>query len=184
MDCDSYATILDEPTLILRHFNDVSESAVQNSLKDLHCVTQQPNWSKKRRYHAFFDHETPDNWRVYCAAKKAARKVVATIKAAYYDEVSTKLNTRDGERLIYRPAKSRQRKGEDIEKFHGINDERGQLLMDRKQVTKRWRDYFEHISTGELDHQPNPSPIQKITTEETVAALKQMKVGKTTGPDD
>ncbi|EYB91330.1 hypothetical protein Y032_0207g2031 [Ancylostoma ceylanicum] len=92
-------------------------------------------------------------------------------KAAYYDEVSRKLNTRDGERFIYRLAKSRQRKAEEIEKFHGINDERGQLLMDRKQVTKRWRDYFEQISTAEFDHPPIPSahpvygPIQKIRAE-------------------
>ncbi|EYC11993.1 hypothetical protein Y032_0048g1551 [Ancylostoma ceylanicum] len=145
---------------------------------------------KKRRYHAFLDRKTPDNWRAYCAAKKAAKKAVAMTKAAYYDEVSRELNTRDGERFIYRLAKSRQRKAEDIEKFHGINDERGQLLMDRKQVTKRWRDYFEHILTEEFDHLPIPSahpvygPIQKITTEETVAALKQMKSGKATGPDD
>ncbi|EYB87751.1 hypothetical protein Y032_0258g462 [Ancylostoma ceylanicum] len=126
---------------------------------------------KKRRYHAFLDHKTPDNWRVYRVAKKAAKKAVATTKAAYYDE-------------------SRQRKAEDIEKFHGINDERGQLLMHRKQVTRRWRDYFEHISTGEFDHPRIPSarpvygPIQKITTEKIVAALKQMKGRKATGPDD
>ncbi|EYC14612.1 hypothetical protein Y032_0040g307 [Ancylostoma ceylanicum] len=106
------------------------------------------------------------------------------------DEVSRRLSTRDGEQLIYRLAKSRQRKAEDIEKFHGINDECDQLLMNRKQVTIRWRDYSENMSIGEFDHrliliaQPFYGSTQRITTEETVAALKKMKAGKAVGSDD
>ncbi|VDO76198.1 unnamed protein product [Heligmosomoides polygyrus] len=47
---------------------------------------------------------------------------------------------------MYRLAKTRHRQTEDIEKFVGINDERPQLLTDRKKALKRWRDYFEEIS--------------------------------------
>ncbi|EYB97977.1 hypothetical protein Y032_0135g1926 [Ancylostoma ceylanicum] len=45
MDRVGCATISDEPTSISRDFNGVSKSAVQNSLEDFYCVTQQPNWS-------------------------------------------------------------------------------------------------------------------------------------------
>ncbi|VDP19030.1 unnamed protein product [Heligmosomoides polygyrus] len=41
---------------------------------------------------------------------------------------------------------------EDIEKFFGINDENGHLLMDRKRAAKRWHDYFEEISNVEFEH--------------------------------
>ncbi|VDO94808.1 unnamed protein product, partial [Heligmosomoides polygyrus] len=79
---------------------------------------------------------------------------------------------------------------EDIEKFFGINDENGHLLTDRKKALKRWRDYFEEISTVEFPHPAIPStapthgPVQKITVEEIEAALKKMRPGKATGPDD
>ncbi|VDO19492.1 unnamed protein product [Heligmosomoides polygyrus] len=63
------------------------------------------------------------------------------------------------------------RKAEGIEKFFGINDDNGRLLMDRKKTLKRWHDYFKEISN-------------KITVGETEAALKKMKSGKATGPDD
>ncbi|EYB84313.1 hypothetical protein Y032_0319g2370 [Ancylostoma ceylanicum] len=62
--------------------------------------------------------------------------------------------------------------------------------MNRKKATKRWCDYFEKISTKEFCHPPIPQlppiycPIQPITLDETMAALKRMKPGKARGPDD
>ncbi|EYC44370.1 hypothetical protein Y032_0463g1909 [Ancylostoma ceylanicum] len=145
---------------------------------------------KKRLYHLFLDNKTEDNWRSYREAKRSAKKAVAAAKAAHYDEVCKKLDSKDGERFIYRLAKSRQRQADDVEKFHGVNDEQGLLLMDRKMVMQRWRDYFEKVSTEEFAHPPVPEvpptfgPVQPITIEETLAALKRMKAGKATGPDD
>ncbi|VDP02162.1 unnamed protein product [Heligmosomoides polygyrus] len=111
-------------------------------------------------------------------------------KATHYSDVNEKLASRDGERYLYRLAKTRHRQTEDIEKFVGINDESGHLLTDRKKALKRWRDYFGEISTTEFPHPAIPSvasvhgPVHKITVEETEAALKKMKPGKATGPDD
>ncbi|EYB83298.1 hypothetical protein Y032_0338g2933 [Ancylostoma ceylanicum] len=53
----------------------------------------------------------------------------------------------------------------------------------------RLHDYFEKISTEEFTHPPIPQlppthgPVL-ITVEETEAALKQLKSGKATSPDD
>ncbi|VDP57569.1 unnamed protein product [Heligmosomoides polygyrus] len=105
-------------------------------------------------------------------------------------DVNENLESRDGERYLYRLANFRQRHTEDIEKFFGINDENGHLLTDRKEALKRWREYFEEISTVEFPHPAIPSttpthgPVQKTTVEETEAALKKMRPGKATGPDD
>ncbi|VDP25373.1 unnamed protein product, partial [Heligmosomoides polygyrus] len=101
-----------------------------------------------------------------------------------------KTETRDGERYLYRLAKARCRQAEDTEKFFGIKDENGHLLMDRKRAVKRWHDYFEEISNVEFAHPAIPfaspvyGPVQKITVSETEAALRKMKSGKATGPDD
>ncbi|EYC46253.1 hypothetical protein Y032_0403g824 [Ancylostoma ceylanicum] len=137
---------------------------------------------KKRLYHVFLGDKTVDNWRQYLIAKKAAKKAVAAMKAAHYDNISKQLDAKDGgERLFYRLARSRQRQTEDVEKFYGVNDEHGQLITDRKKATKRWCDYFEKISTEEFSHPPIPQlpptcgPIQPITVEETMAALKRIE---------
>ncbi|VDP28856.1 unnamed protein product [Heligmosomoides polygyrus] len=104
--------------------------------------------------------------------------------------VNEKLESRDGERYLYRLEKFRHRQTEDIGKFFGISDENGRLLTGRKKALKRWRDYFEEISTVEFPHPAIPSTapthgsVQKITVEEIEAALKKMKPGKATGSDD
>ncbi|EYC33056.1 hypothetical protein Y032_0002g578 [Ancylostoma ceylanicum] len=145
---------------------------------------------KKRLYHVYLRSKTAENWSKYREARRTAKKAVATAKAAHYEVINKELDTRDGERLVYRLAKSRKRQAEDVEKFHGINDEHGQLLMDYGKVRERWHDYFEKISTEEFTHlpilqlPPTQGPVQPITVEETEAALKQMKSGKATRPDD
>ncbi|VDP23891.1 unnamed protein product [Heligmosomoides polygyrus] len=79
---------------------------------------------------------------------------------------------------------------EDVEKFLGINDKNSCLLMDRKMVLNRWRNYFDEISTVEFAHPAIPSappiycPIQQITVVETEAASKKMKLSKATSSDD
>ncbi|VDP46820.1 unnamed protein product [Heligmosomoides polygyrus] len=137
---------------------------------------------KKSLYHVFLGERTADNWRKYQEARKAAKKAVAVAKAhcTHYGDVNEKLESRDGERYLYRLAKNRHRQTEDIENFFGINDENGHLLMNRKKALKRWRDYFEEISTVEFPHPAIPStapthgPVQKITVEENEAALKKI----------
>ncbi|XGW34046.1 hypothetical protein V3C99_018088 [Haemonchus contortus] len=104
-------------------------------------------------------------------AKKDAKKAVAFEKAAHHADLNKKLKSRD-------------------EKFFGINDENGRLSTDRRQVLKRWREYFANISAVEFAHPaipcapPEPGPVQKITVNETITALEKMKSGKATGPDD
>ncbi|VDP06181.1 unnamed protein product [Heligmosomoides polygyrus] len=103
-----------------------------------------------------YAYKTADNWRIYEEAKRAAKKAVAVAKTSRYDEGNEKLERCDGERQFYRLAKARHRQSEAIEKFFGIDDENGHLLMNRKGAMERWHDYFERISMGEFAH-PCPS---------------------------
>ncbi|VDO73667.1 unnamed protein product [Haemonchus placei] len=57
-------------------------------------------------------------------------------KAARYADLKEKLESRDGERYVYRLAKTRNCQTEDIQKFFGINDEDGHLLTDSRQDRK------------------------------------------------
>lgn len=67
-------------------------------------------------YHEFLKNKTDGNRQQYLESKRVANK------AAHYGDVGKKLDTRDGERIIYRLARSRQRQSEDVEKFYGVND--------------------------------------------------------------
>ncbi|VDO18556.1 unnamed protein product [Heligmosomoides polygyrus] len=67
---------------------------------------------KKSLYHAFLGERTADNWQEYQKEKKAAKKVVAVAKATHYGDVYRKLESRDGERYLYRLAKTRHRQTE------------------------------------------------------------------------
>ncbi|WKX94956.1 hypothetical protein Q1695_011868 [Nippostrongylus brasiliensis] len=146
--------------------------------------------AKKRLHNVFLCNKTVANWSAYQETRRAAKKAVVIAKAAHHDEVNRRLETRDGERLIYKLARTRQRQSEDVEKFHGVNDEHDQLVMDTKKVMERWRYYFEKISTDEFPHPPLPhaepilGPILSISAEEVVLALRKMKLGKVTGPSD
>lgn len=93
---------------------------------------------KKRRYHEFLAEKTPVNRDSYRVARNAAKKAIAAAKAAHLDDLYTKLDTRDGERAIYRLAKSRCKRTADIEHFYGVNDENGQLITVQKKATERW----------------------------------------------
>ncbi|VDO85129.1 unnamed protein product [Heligmosomoides polygyrus] len=123
----------------------------------------------------------------YQNANEAAKKAVAVARVTHYGDVYRKLESCDGERYLYRLAKTRHRQTEDIEKFFGINDESGHLLT---KALKRWRDYIEEISAMEFPHPVIPSvasvhgSVDKIDVGETEEVLKMMKPGKATGPDD
>ncbi|VDP54298.1 unnamed protein product [Heligmosomoides polygyrus] len=59
---------------------------------------------KKSLYHVFLGEKTADNWRKYQEARKAAKKAVAVAKVTHYGDVNEKLESRDGERYLYRLA--------------------------------------------------------------------------------
>ncbi|VDP14105.1 unnamed protein product [Heligmosomoides polygyrus] len=72
---------------------------------------------KKSLYRLFLSDKTADNWRKYQEARRAARKAVAVSKATHDGDVNEKLESRDGERYLYRLAKNRHLQTEDIENF-------------------------------------------------------------------
>uniref|UniRef100_A0A673LG56 Reverse transcriptase domain-containing protein n=1 Tax=Sinocyclocheilus rhinocerous TaxID=307959 RepID=A0A673LG56_9TELE len=62
--------------------------------------------------------------------------------------------------------------------------------FDTPAIIQRWSDYFAKISNDEFPHpsiqsaHPVSGPVIPITTAEVERAIKKMKNGKTTGPDD
>ncbi|VDP07432.1 unnamed protein product [Heligmosomoides polygyrus] len=152
---------------------------------------------KKLLYHVFLGEKTADNWRRYQEAKRAAKFAVAVEKATHYGDVNEKLESRDGERYLYRLARFRHRQSRTLISFSASMMRMAVFLWTltsrhrfnaflRKKALKRWRDNFEEISTVEFPHPTSRThgPFQKITMEEIEVALSKMRPGKATGPDD
>lgn len=79
----------------------------------------------------------------FCEAKGVEKKAVAVMETVYCHDIGKTLDASDFERIIYRLAKSLQRQTESLEGYHDVNDH-GQLLMNRRKVMERWRDYFDN----------------------------------------
>ncbi|EYC41811.1 hypothetical protein Y032_0555g3372 [Ancylostoma ceylanicum] len=140
--------------------------------------------------HFLLEIKTADNWRKYREARRTAKKTVAMAKATHYGKSNKDLDTRDGERLIYRLAKSSRRQAEDVKKFREINEEHGKLLVYYRKVRERLYECFEKVSIVEFTHlsipqlPPTHGPVHSTTAQKREAALIQMKSGKAAGPDD
>ncbi|EYC40844.1 hypothetical protein Y032_0594g424 [Ancylostoma ceylanicum] len=146
--------------------------------------------AKKQCYHAFLADKSLANWQLYRMAKKEAKKAVAAAKASRFEDLYRKLDTREGERDLYKLARTRYRQTQDVVKFVGVNDEEGNLITDRKKVAERWKRYFENICNEEFPHPPIPhanpvyGAVMPISVSEVEMAVKTMKPGRATGPDD
>ena len=125
----------------------------------------------------------------YQEAKKITKRVVAEAKAEVYKDLYQKLDSKEGEKMVYKLAKARERATRDITQVKTVKDAEGKTLARDEQVRHRWGEYFGELLNEEnprevlVEAEKNHGPIQQIKEEEVAEALKSMKRGKATGPD-
>jgi hypothetical protein len=79
-----------------------------------------------------------DNVERYKVAKKTAKRVVSEARGQMYNGLYQRLGTKEGEKDIYRMAKSRERKTRDIIQVKCIKDATEQLLTKDEDIKNRW----------------------------------------------
>ena len=84
---------------------------------------------KRECYKAWHLCKNEENWEKYKVAKKDTKKAVSEAKTRAFDRLYQSLDTKDGERSIYRLAKSRERKMRDLDQVKCIKDEEGEVLV-------------------------------------------------------
>jgi hypothetical protein len=62
-----------------------------------------------------------------------------------YNGLYQRLDTKEGEKDIYRMAKSKERKMRDIIQVKCIKDETERLLTKDEDIKNRWREYFDKL---------------------------------------
>ncbi|KAK3536298.1 hypothetical protein QTP86_001402, partial [Hemibagrus guttatus] len=134
---------------------------------------------------------TEENRQEYKELQSRVKREVSKAKQKAYDELYTRLDTREGEKDLYRLARQRDRDGKDVQQVRVIKDRDGRVLTSEESVQRRWKEYFEELMNEENEREKRvegvnsvEQKVDKIRKDEVRKALKRMKSGKAVGPDD
>ncbi|KAK3508965.1 hypothetical protein QTP70_015386, partial [Hemibagrus guttatus] len=134
---------------------------------------------------------TEKNRREYKELQHRVKREVSKAKQKAYNELYTRLDTREGEKDLYRLARQRDRDGKDVQQVRVIKDRDGRVLTSEESVQRRWKEYFEELMNEENEREKRvegvnsvEQEVDKIRKDEVRKALKRMKSGKAVGPDD
>ena len=128
----------------------------------------------------------------YKAASKSANRAVAKAKAEAYKDLydDSLADSKEGQRKAIMIAKQKNRESQDSYQGKQMEDANGVVLTEDDDIRERWKTYFEQLLNVENDRIERviatsaESEVENITTEEVERALRKMKKGKATGPDD
>ncbi|XP_051220663.1 uncharacterized protein [Lolium perenne] len=133
------------------------------------------------------------NMEKYKVAKKAAKRAVSEARDRAYEDLYQRLNTKEGERDIYKMAKFRERNTRDVNEVKCIKDGDDQLLVKDEAIKRRWREYFDNLYNGEVESSTIELDdsfddtimcfVRRIQESGVKEALRRMKGGKAMGPD-
>ncbi|KAI5606596.1 hypothetical protein C0J50_2095 [Silurus asotus] len=126
----------------------------------------------------------------YKEMREQVKRDVAKAKEKAYEELYKRLDTKEGEKDLYRLARQRDRAGKDVLQVRAVKDGEGNVLTSEESVLRRWREYFEQLMNENYrerrleDVELVKQDVDRISKEEVRAAIKRMKNGKSVGPDD
>ena len=116
-----------------------------------------------------------------CTKKSKAKKAVAMAKGRPYDNLYAKLETKKGEKELYRLARQRDRAGKDVQLVRVLKDENGNVMVSSETVLKRGKEYFEKLMNEENDRKPRPEEAEVVNEEVNCVSREEVKnaLGKT-----
>ena len=141
----------------------------------------------KRKWDSQRDEESRQEYKEW---RRKAKREVAKAKKKAYDELYEKLDTKEGEKDLYRLARQRDRAGKDVLQVRVIKDANGNVLTSEESVLRRWMEYFEELMNEENERERRLEEVEIVNQEvgwiskdEVRTAMKRMKSGKAVGPD-
>ncbi|KAK3522082.1 hypothetical protein QTP70_024351 [Hemibagrus guttatus] len=148
----------------------------------------------------------PDDWETTAEViRETGRKVLGVSSGKRKEDKKTwwwneevqdsiqrkRLDTREGEKDLYRLARQRDQDGKDVQQVRVIKDRDGRVLTSEESVQRRWKEYFEELMNEENERETRvegvnsvEQKVDKIRKDEVRKALMMMKSGKAVGPDD
>jgi len=131
----------------------------------------------------------------YKATKKVAKKAVALAKSTAYDRFYQKLETKKGEKVVFKLVTARERRIRDLGIVRCIEDENDKVLFEDVEIKGRWQMYFSKLLNGKVmeDFRSrkressegclDPRLLEPIGKDEIKESLKKMTNGTVEGPN-
>ena len=113
--------------------------------------------------------------KIYKEKKSKAKKTVAMAKRRVYDDLYTRLETKEGEKELYRLARQRDKAGKDIQHVRVIKDENGNVMVNSEAVLKRWKEYFEKLMDKENNREPRTEKPEVVNEEVNCVSREEVK---------
>ena len=138
------------------------------------------------------------NWRttgndvdkeIYKGHRKTAQISVTKAKDLAYEDMYEKLNTREGQTLIYKLANTRKRRALDIADNIYVNDSRGNTLTEDGDIRNRWSGCYSGLLNEtnpkeQLQNVPETAgEVPPISVQEIRNQLTKMKGNGACDPD-
>ena len=123
----------------------------------------QESVKKKKEAKKAWDKIRDENTKkIYKEKKSKAKKTVAMAKGCAYDNLHERLETKEGEKKLYRLARQRDRAGKDVHHVRVIKDENGNVMVNSEVVLKRWKEYFEKLMNEENNREPRTEKAEEV----------------------
>ena len=84
----------------------------------------------------------------YKLAKKETKKAVNEARTKVYQDIYARLDSKEGEKDIYRIARMREKKTRDLGIIRYIKDHNQKVLVKDTDIKERWKDYFDKLFNG------------------------------------
>ena len=103
--------------------------------------------------------------KIYKEKKSKSKKAVAMAKGRAYDDLYARLETKEGEKELYRLATQRDRAGKDVQHVKVIKDENNNVMINSEAVLKKWKEYFEKLMNEENNREPRTEEPEVVNEE-------------------
>ena len=85
--------------------------------------------------------------------RREAKKEVAKAKNTAYDEFYEELDSKEGERTLYRLARQRHQAGKDVQQVRMMKDKYGKVMTDEESVLRIWKEYYKGLMNEENERE-------------------------------
>ncbi|KAK3558644.1 hypothetical protein QTP86_022969, partial [Hemibagrus guttatus] len=117
---------------------------------------------------------TEENRQEYKELQCRVKREVSKAKQKAYDELYTRLDTREGEKDLYRLARQRDRDGKDVQQVRVIKDRDGRVLTSEESVQRRWKEYFEELMNEENEREKRVEGVNSVEQKVKEARLRKV----------
>ena len=96
-------------------------------------------------------------------------------KGRAYDNLYARLETKEGEKELYRLARQRARAGKDVQHVRVIKDENGNVMVNSETVLKKWKEYFEKLINEENNRESRTEEAEVVNEEVNCVSREEVK---------